>query len=325
VRALLRRLIPLIDLLAVPLVYPSAAVLKAVRRIGVGRLRRCKRILEMVGVFPILDHYYEPLFKTGGLRSLEGQPRNLPGVDMNILGQLELLRKFHYADELRQFPVEKSGGQEFFYDNGSFESGDAEYLYSVVRLFKPRRVVEVGGGYSTLLIAAALAKNAAEDGSSRGRHICIEPYENPWLERLEIEVIRTPVQRLDSAVFRELAINDVLFIDSSHVIRPRGDVLFECLEVLPILRQGVLVHFHDVFTPRDYPTRTLCDDVKLWNEQYLLEAFLGLNNDYEVIGALNFLAHEYRDELAAKCPIFAARAVKAEPGSFWIRRVRAPQ
>ena len=138
-RALLRRLIPLIDLLAVPLVYPSAAVLKAVRRIGVGRLRRCKRILERVGVFPILDHYYEPLFKTGGLRALEGQRRNLPGVEMNIRGQLEVLRQFHFTDELRQFPVEKSGEDAFFYHNGSFESGDAEYLYSVIRLFKPRR------------------------------------------------------------------------------------------------------------------------------------------------------------------------------------------
>ena len=96
-----------------------------------------------------------------------------------------------------------------------------------------------------------------------------------WLNDVSgIEVLRQRVEQMDKQLFLELEENDILFIDSSHMIRPQGDVLCEYLEILPTLRPGVLVHIHDIFTPRDYPDEWLIDEVKLWNEQYLLEAFL---------------------------------------------------
>ena len=115
--------------------------------------------------------------------------------------------------------------------------------------------------------------------------------------------------------------NDILFIDSTHVVRPGGDVLYEFLEILPTLRPGVLIHVHDIFTPRDYPDHWLIDKMLLWNEQYLLEAFLSFNDSFEVIAALYFLAHDHTEALCEAFPVFAKMHPRPEPGSFWMRVV----
>ena len=113
---------------------------------------------------------------------------------------------------------------------------------------------------------------------------------------------------LKSHFFQQLKSNDLLFIDSSHIIRPQGDVLFEYLELLPTLKPGVLIHVHDIFTPRDYPDEWVYKNHCLWNEQYLLEALISFNSGFRIIGALNYLAHNYRNEFAGKCPRFCKRA-----------------
>jgi len=115
----------------------------------------------------------------------------------------------------------------------------------------------------------------------------------------------------------QLKSNDLLFIDSSHIIRPQGDVLFEYLELLPTLKPGVLIHVHDIFTPKDYPDEWVYKNHYLWNEQYLLEAFMSFNSGFKIMGALNYLAHNYRNELAEKCPVFAKHE-DGEPGAFWM-------
>ncbi|MDR2358391.1 MAG: class I SAM-dependent methyltransferase, partial [Prevotellaceae bacterium] len=115
--------------------------------------------------------------------------------------------------------------------------------------------------------------------------------------------------------FRQLEANDILFIDSSHVIRPQGDVLFEYLELLPTLTRGVIVHIHDIFSPRDYLAHWVISEVRLWNEQYLLEAFLSFNSTWKILGALNFLHHNHYDLLKEKCPKLTP---DTEPGSFYI-------
>src|SRR4029078_2458503 len=96
--------------------------------------------------------------------------------------------------------------------------------------------------------------------------------------------------------------DDILFIDSSHIIRPQGDVLFEYLELIPSLKAGVIVHVHDIFSPKDYLKEWVIDEVHFWNEQYLLEAFLTCNSDWKVIGALNYLHHNHYQHLQATCP-----------------------
>jgi Methyltransferase domain len=129
-----------------------------------------------------------------------------------------------------------------------FGPGDAEYLYSMVRHYKPRKIIEVGCGHSTKMIRHAVDRNAVEDTAYACEHICIEPYENPWLEELGIRIIRHPVQDVDPSLFCTLGANDILFIDSSHVIKPQGDVVFIYLTVLPMLSSGVFVHAHDILS-----------------------------------------------------------------------------
>jgi predicted O-methyltransferase YrrM len=242
--------------------------------------------------------------------------REINGIDFNAEEQLNLLVKFNYNEELFTFPLNKRKDIEFYYDNGAYCSGDAEYLYNIIRHFKPNRIIEIGSGSSTLMVRNAITNNKLDNSNYTCHHICIEPYEQPWLEKIEVELIREKVENIDKSFFQKLESNDILFIDSSHIIRPQGDVLFEYLELLPTLKSGVLIHVHDIFTPKDYLDEWVYTHT-LWNEQYLLEAFLTFNSEFRIIGALNYLAHNYRKEFAEKCPIFA-KQVGREPGAFWM-------
>lgn len=289
-------------------------------RYGWGYMRLTRKMLYIAGLFPIRRHYYEPVVYSKDLRRPLDQERDIAGLDLNLVEQLQLLESYRYEEELKEFPLHNpKKGYSFFYYNGSFDIGDSEFLYSTIRQFKPRRMIEIGSGISTLMARLAFERSHAEDAAYSCNHICIEPYEQPWLEQTGAEIIRQRVELCDPSMFESLERNDILFIDSSHVIRPQGDVLFEYLEVLGRLKSGVIVHIHDIFTPRDYLEKWIIKDQKLWNEQYLLEAFLCFNRDFRVIGALNYLAHNHREALAGACPIFA-RDPAAEPRSFWIVR-----
>jgi hypothetical protein len=131
-------------------------------------------------------------------------------------------------------------------------------------------------------------------------------------------LVRERVEDLDLALFDQLGSGDFLFIDSSHVIRPHGDVTREILQILPRLKEGVIVHVHDIFTPRDYPDFWTRQERRLWNEQYLLEAWLSGNREVDIICALNWLKHNHWDALTGACPMLR-RNPNAEPGSFWMR------
>ena len=271
-----------------------------------------------LGILPVLDHYYQPLINPKKhLRKSLRDDRELPGIDFNTEEQLNLLAEFNYNQELLKFSIRKKKGIEFYYENDSYGSGDAEYLYNMIRHFKPRRIIEIGSGYSTLMARNAIAANKIDNPDYPCHHICIEPYEQPWLKEIEIELIREKVECIEKSFFQQLESGDILFIDSSHMIRPQGDVLFEYLELLPTLKPGVLIQVHDIFTPKDYLDNWVYNDHSLWNEQYLLEAFISFNTEFRIIGALNYLAHNYSKEFEEKCPVFASQPGR-EPGAFWI-------
>lgn len=305
------------DIVSIPFVVLSGFMLWAVRRISLKSLPISRKILIKIGVIPIIDHYYEPLINPKQLKNSLRNERILPGIKWNIERQLSLLKEFKYQKELENFPNNTNNELIFQYNNVAFLSGDAEYWYSLIRNKKPKNIIEIGSGQSTKLAFAAIKMNTKENPDHSCDHICIEPYESPWLENLGINVIRERVESLDVRMFSKLNENDILFIDSSHIIRPQGDVLFEYLEILPILNSGVIVHIHDIFSPRDYLDEWIKEDVKLWNEQYLLEAFLTNNNDWEIIGALNYLHHNYYKQIKEKCPKLT---IDREPGSFYIQK-----
>lgn len=315
-----KAILPFADVLMLPAIYPAAYLLKLVRRAGVEKLPLCKGALMQVGVFPIRNHYYEPLFDGSMLRQPLNQERALPGIDWNVEKQLELLRQFRFNDELRVVQTEPLGTLKFDINNGVFEAGDAEFLYNMIRFKKPSRVFEIGSGNSTLIAMKAIRQNELEVPGYACKHVCIEPYEMPWLEETRVTVVRKRVEDVDPALFSELSSGDILFIDSSHMIRPQGDVLFEYLQLLPALKPGVIVHIHDIFSPRDYPKEWIVDEVRFWNEQYLLEGFLTCNKSWKIVAALNYLHHNYFERLQAACPLLTA---DKEPGSFYIERTSA--
>jgi hypothetical protein len=318
-KGVLKLLLPLADVIAAPIVYPAALLLKLIRMAGVHRMPFCKKALLQVGVFPIRNHYFEPLFDCKSLRTPLGGERNLPGIDWGVAEQLDFLQSFRFKDELASMLSLEPVAFSFCYDNNSFGAGDAEFLYNLIRHKRPARIIEIGSGNSTLMARQAINKNKEEIPGYACEHICIEPYEISWLEKTGVTVIRERVEDVGLGFFSTLGENDILFIDSSHVIRPQGDVLFEYLELLPTLNVGVIVHIHDIFSPSDYPKEWICDEVRLWSEQYLLEAFLTGNRDWKIIGALNYLHHNHFEKLRETC---VRLTHDLEPGSFYMQKIR---
>lgn len=283
------------------------------------RMPVTQRVLDRFGVSHIAHHYYEPIVVPEQITGDLTIERRLPGLDMNVEEQLAVLRAFDYGEEIREIASRPKSPLTYTFDQPSFGPGDAEYLYSMVRQLKPAKIIEVGCGESTKMIRHAVEMNTALDADYACDHICVEPYEAPWLEALGVSVIRRPVEQVDLSVFQTLRRNDILFIDSSHVIRPQGDVVNLYLTILPLLASGVFVHAHDICTPRDYFPQWVLKERKLWNEQYLLEAFLSFNSVFKITGALNWLWHNYREETHRAFPVLA-RIHDDDPGSFWIQR-----
>lgn len=269
-------------------------------------------VFSKFGYLPIRDHYYEPLtFNAIGYKYRDRVAQLLFNREKNY----DFLRSIARHDEFRQeytAGVIKEAGFQF--SNGSFESGDAETLYYFVRGLKPKKIVEIGAGNSSLIIHAALKLNAAE--GSYGEHVIIEPYENPWLEMLGVIVIRDRVEMVDLSVFQSLGKEDILFIDSSHVVRAQNDCVFEYTELLPSLSSGVVVHVHDIFTPFDYPDEWLNKKFRLWTEQYVLEALLANGNNWEILAPLHWLS-QCTEQFKVLCPYFEEGRM---PGSIWIRK-----
>jgi len=313
----INKLILAIDIALIGPLAISAPILKIFARLGGSKLPRSREFLKSIGIYPIRDHYYQPLFRDSRLKKSLSEARALPGIDWRIESQLSLIKTLRFENELLEMNLNKkhSDPLRFSMGNGGFESGDAEFLYQLIRHLKPQTIIEIGSGNSTKIAHEAVKRNHSENGKL-ATHICIEPYKMPWLERLGVKVERKLVEDCDLEIFKQLKHNDLLFIDSSHMIRPQGDVLHEYLEIIPSLQQGVVVHVHDIFSPRDYLDDWVRKDVCFWNEQYLLEALLTHTNKYEIIAALNYLHHEHYDSLKRVCPYLEK---SREPGSFYFK------
>ncbi|MDR1012294.1 MAG: class I SAM-dependent methyltransferase [Coxiellaceae bacterium] len=309
-----------VDFIFLVLVTPATYLFWIYRRLKWSGiiLPRTTTLLKKSGVFPIISHYFEPLFDNRLLLFPLDRDRYLPGIDFNKYKQIDFLNKLCYQKELEDLTLNQdlNTAESFYINNGVFEAGDAEFLYQFLRFLKPHNIIEIGSGNSTKIARLALKKNKNESGDNY-RHICIEPYEQPWLDNLNgVNVIRRRVEECKLDWSSMLCAGDLLFIDSSHIIRPQGDVLKEYLEIFPQLQSGVFIHVHDIFTPKDYPKSWLVDDVKFWNEQYLLEALLTNTSRYEIVAALNYLKNNYYSVLCKICPYLM---MKHEPSSFYFK------
>lgn len=310
-------LAPAIDAGLAPAVWLAAHLMLLVRRLTPRRAARSMRALDRVGVYPLIDHYYEPSINPRHLRRPMTAVRTLPGVDLDQDGAMALLERLTAMGEFGNARPTPTDEVAYHPENTFFGPLDASVYYAIIRHYRPRRIIEIGAGMSTLAAQQAIARNRAEDPTYECRHICIEPFEQPWLERLPIEVLRERMERHDPSLVDQLAQNDILFIDSSHVIRPQGDVVTEILEWVGRVRAGVLVHFHDIFTPRDYPQELLTEHRFFWNEQYMVEAFLAFNTRFGVLLPINHLTETFPERVRALCP--AQTPQRVIPASLWLQ------
>jgi len=277
-------------------------------------------IYQSAGAHITPVHFYYPIPDTAEIDpSIWQTPSQLPGIDKNIEGQLNLLREISslgYLNEYLRLPATTTNPRQFSREGGQFRNVDGALLYCIIRKFRPARIIEIGAGASTLLSALALKANGGS-----GHLTSIEPYPQSYLRELadpKYELIDKKVEQVPLSLFEALKPNDILFIDSSHVVRIGGDVIHEVLEILPRLNPGVIIHFHDIFLPNHYPKEWVMRRHSFWTEQYLVQAFLAYNKSFQIIWAFGIMAAEHPDELLSCLP-----DIKFDIGrnsSLWLKR-----
>lgn len=248
------------------------------------------------------NHFYWPLNDVDFLRASHElwHDRGLPrGIDWDLDAQLALAAELDgYRRELADVPREPRPGRvEFVWENNAFGGADAVVYYGLVRQRRPRRVVEVGSGWSSMLLARALVANEAPCAVT-----LVEPEPNPELFAVlpaGWDVRRSILQQADLALFERLERGDLCVYDGTHCVRTGSDVNWFFFEVLPRLAPGVVVLIHDVLFPEDYYDRWIFDEGLSWNEQYLLQAFLMHNRGYRMLIANHALWTERRAEVDA--------------------------
>jgi hypothetical protein len=282
------------------------------------------------GLLPLPVHFYSPVPDYADLekRLVWDRRSKLAGIDFCTEAQLALMAKLgrRYGAEC-DWPLHPTGNPyEFAVDNpeASFSYGCAASLHCILRNFRPTRVIEVGSGNSSFVIAAALQRNKSE-GQPSVEYTIVDPYPRevicqglPMLSRL----VQERVECLDPSLFEQLSENDVLFVDSGHTVRIGGDVNYLILDVLPRLAPGVIVHFHDIPLPYEYSKAYATNPTfrMLWTESYLLQAFLACNAEFEILLAMAYLMAEHQQAFRTAFPHYDPQTHRAGSGSFWIRR-----
>lgn len=280
-----------------------------------------------LGCLPMLVHYFSPVPDIKDLiaRQMFSKKSALAGIDLRPEKQLEFLALLgrEYGEECR-WPAHPDGGHPtgFYIQNNCFSFCCAASLHSTIRHFKPKRLLEIGSGFSSRVISAALARNLAEGAPCE--YSIIDPYPDDAIRyqlRGVSRLIAERVECTDPALFDTLGDGDILFIDSSHSVKFGSDVNFLILDVLPRLQPGVVVHLHDINLPYAPPAVYFTNPKfrVFWNEEFLLQAFLAHNNRFEILLALNFLQMDHFEALAAAFP-YLDRNLNWASGSFWIRR-----
>ncbi len=277
---------------------------------------------DEVPMFVPPGHFYSPVpsradIEAFRIRSREPRPETLPAIDLRLDAQAALLDSFGavYADQ--PFPLERSDETRYWFENHSFSYGDALALHCMLRTVRPRRVVEVGSGWSSCVLLDTCERFLDWEPDVT----LIEPYPHQLhlllrpgdLDR--VRLVPEPVQQVPLSQFEVLERDDFLFIDSTHVARVGSDVNREVFEILPSLQPGVYVHFHDVFYPFDYPLDWV-EEGRGWNEAYVLRAFLEYNDAFEIVLWNDLIAQRFPDRLARDFPLWTRNT----GGSLWLRR-----
>ena len=268
-------------------------------------------------------HFYSPICDRADLDRHYRDPRGpiapdtIHGIDLNEEAQRNLWGS--WSDYLREFPFPDSKGDRRYYcQNRHFGVGDAMVLYCMLRHFQPRRLIEIGCGFSSACSLDTIEHHVEHEVQCT----FVEPH--PELlysvlrpdERSKHIVIASEAQEVPLETFDQLEADDVLFIDSTHVLKTGSDVGFELFHVLPRLNSGVIVHIHDIFYPFEYPREWVIDRNYSWNEIYAVRAFLMYNRAFEVLFFNDYFARFAKELVERDAP----RMLLNAGGGLWLRR-----
>jgi hypothetical protein len=282
------------------------------------------KLLEKLGIHFYPVHFYSPIPDTRELsknKQFWFKESSLTGIDFNLSKQIALGQTLsRYKNEFSILPSYETVSS--FGLGSGYGEIEALLLYAMIRHVKPSKIIEVGSGISTFFEILALEKNHIE-GSMQHKLICIEPYPYPGLKSLKgvTAIVEKKVQEIDALFFLQLEKGDILFIDSSHIVKAGSDVVFLYLEVLPNLKPGVIIHIHDIAFP--FPTRfaeQVMNELSFGQEQYLVQALLCFNDAFKVLYCSSFMHFKHPDKLKETFPLYDP--AKHFPSSLWIEKIK---
>jgi predicted O-methyltransferase YrrM len=267
-------------------------------------------------------HFYSSIIDVEAIKKRENEiwknetVDDVAGINLNTENQLKLAKDLaEYYNEL-PFKGEKTSNLRYYFNNSYYSYTDGIVFYSMIRHFKPKQIIEIGSGFSSAL---TLDTNNLFF-NSQIKLTFIDPYPERLYslisdnDKKSTTIIEKDVQLISLEIFEKLEAGDILFIDSTHVAKTGSDVNYILFEILPRLKAGVLIHFHDIFFPFEYPREWVFKG-KNWNEDYFLKAFLMYNNSFEIKLFSNYL-HQLHKEAFENMPL----CYNNHGGNLWIQK-----
>lgn len=300
---------------------PIAGLLKE-RDLLIEENGQLKAELNELNKFAPIGHFYSPVPSLDEVRKNEKTifgtiPRTLPGIDLNEEEQIRLFNEFKKYYKDLPFPSHKADNLRYFFENGYYSYSDAICLYSMIRYLEPKKIIEVGSGYSSCVILDTnelFFRNSIQCAF-------IDPFPQSLLSLIDegdkerLTIIPRKLQDVEFGEFITLHENDILFVDSTHVSKVNSDVNHLLFQILPRLRRGVYIHFHDIHYPFEYPKEWIYEG-RAWNEAYILRAFLQYNKSFKIVFFNTFLEHFHEDRFKKEMPL----CMKNKGGSIWIKK-----
>lgn len=269
-------------------------------------------------------HFYSPISDPAEMQQhftrLEAAPpRSVPGIRIDDGAILALWDRLVREMADCSFPEHAGETHRYHFYNDTYSYGDALVYRSMLKHFRPRRLIEIGSGYSS-----AVALDTRDEIGAPPSITFVEPYPDMLnrilrdSDRATVRMLVDKVQNVSLDVFAELHDGDVLFVDSSHVMKTGSDVQFIMQQIVPSLKPGVIIHFHDVFWPFEYPPGWAITENRSWNEAYMLWAFLAYNPEFEIVFFNDYFFKFFGPQVAQTSPLFA----RNPGGGLWIRKLR---
>jgi hypothetical protein len=266
-------------------------------------------------------HFYSPIPSEEDILSYIGSRKplghELMGIKLNKQNQLELLEEYVQFYQELPFPEKKMSETRYYYENDQFGYSDAIFLFCFLRKHQPKKIIEIGSGFSS----AVMLDTVDNFFSVKPEIIFIEPYPDRLMsllrgdDQIHVKIIDKKIQDVSADIFLSLQADDLLFIDSSHVLKYGSDLELSMFEILPRLVPGMFVHFHDIFYSFDYPIEWVKEG-RYWNEGYILRAFLSYNCDWSIYFFNQYVNFEFSDLIKERMPLCA----KNSGGSIYIKR-----